>query len=144
MPCHTQNLTIALQNQPWYTRRRPSGFLTRSSDQSKSSPNQTIRRSISLSSSLLPTLCVRNVGNSYPTPFHCVYVVYIRVCIVQQFTVFTENFEKAGLFLSETCLLKLSNTNIVILCTILEESWDSRLQATSPKLENPTMACACK
>ena len=29
-------------------------------------------------------------------------------------------------------------------CTILERSQDSRLQATSPKLENPTMACACK
>ena len=29
-------------------------------------------------------------------------------------------------------------------CTILEGSWDSRLQATSPQLENPTMACVCK
>ena len=29
-------------------------------------------------------------------------------------------------------------------CTILEGSRDSRLQATSPQLENPAMACACK
>ena len=29
-------------------------------------------------------------------------------------------------------------------CTILEESRDSRPQATSPQLENPTIDCACK
>ena len=61
----------------------------------------------------------RNVGNSYPTPFLRVYVVYMRVYIVQQFTVFTENVEKASLFLSETCLHKLSNTNAVILYKIV-------------------------
>ena len=54
----TQNLTITLQNQPWYTRRRPSGFLTRSSNQSKSPQIKQIRRSIFLSSSLRPALCV--------------------------------------------------------------------------------------
>ena len=42
----------ALQSQ-WYT--RPSGFLTRSSNQSESSQVNQIRRSIFLSSSLLPS-----------------------------------------------------------------------------------------
>ena len=45
MPCYSQNLTIALQNQPLYTNSRLSGFLTRSSDQSKSPQIKQIRRS---------------------------------------------------------------------------------------------------
>ena len=135
MPCYTQNITIALQNHPWYTRRRPSGFLTRPCNQSKSSHIEQIRRSIFLSSSLLSALC-RNVGNSYPTPILRVYVVYMRVCIVQQFTVFTENVEKASPFLSETCLHRLSDTNVVIFanCTISEGSRDSRLPPHSSRI----------
>ena len=45
--------SIALQSQ-WYT--RPSGFLTRSFDRSESSQVKQIKRSIFLSSSLLPSL----------------------------------------------------------------------------------------
>ena len=56
-------VTIALQSE-WYT----SGFLTRSSDQSESFLVNQIRRSIFLSSSLLPSLCVRNVYKAYPKP----------------------------------------------------------------------------
>ena len=119
MPYYTQNRTNALQNQPRYTRRRPGGFLTRSSNQSKSPQIKQIIRSIFLSKFTSPCSMCRNVGNSYPTPFLCVYVVYMRVYIVQQFTVFTENIEKASLFLSETCLHKLSNTNVVILCKVV-------------------------
>ena len=60
---HTRETSIAIQSQ-WYT--RPSGFLTRSSDQSESSQVNQTRRSIFLSSYLLPSLCVRNVLASFP------------------------------------------------------------------------------
>ena len=99
--CYKQNLPIVLQNQSRYT--RSIGFFTRSSE-----VNQ-IRRSTFLSSSLLPALCVRNVGKTYPTamPLFHVNLVYMRLYIVQQFTIFTENVQKASLFLSETSLYKL-------------------------------------
>ena len=69
------------------------------------------------SSSLLPTLCVRNIGKAYPMsmPLFHVYLIYMHLYIVQQFIIFTENIEKASLFLSETFLHKLFNTNVVIL-----------------------------
>ena len=51
-------------NGQWYT----SGFLTRSSDQSERSLVNQIRRSIFLSSSLLPSLCVRNACKAHPRP----------------------------------------------------------------------------
>ena len=62
---------IALQNQPWYTRCRPSGFFTRSSNQSKSPQIKQIRRSIFLSSSLLLALCVEMLA----TPTICLFSV---------------------------------------------------------------------
>ena len=40
-------------------------------------------------------------------PLPHVYLVYMRLYIVQQFIISTENVEKASLFLSETSLLKL-------------------------------------
>ena len=43
---------------------------------------------------------------------------------VQQFIIFTENVDYASLFLSETCLHKLSNTNVVIFCKIVRYSKD--------------------
>ena len=52
------------------------------------------------------------------------YLSYMRLYSVQQFIVFTENVEKASLFLSEFCLHKLSNTNVVILYKILRYSRD--------------------
>ena len=48
-------------------------------------------------------------------PLFYVYLVYMRLYIVQQFIIFTENVEKASLFLSEISLYKLFNTNVVIL-----------------------------
>ena len=101
MPRYTQNLTIALQNQPWYTRCGPSEFLTRSSNQSKS-PQIKQRQKIHFSFQFTsPCSLCKNVGNSYPTPFLRVYVVYLRAYIVQQFTVFTENVEKACLYICQ-------------------------------------------
>ena len=55
---HTTLRSPCKTNHGIYTRRRPSGFLTRSSDQSESPQMKQIRRSIFLSSSLLPALCV--------------------------------------------------------------------------------------
>ena len=73
---------VSLQSQ-WYT----SGFLTRSSDQSGSSLVNQIRRSIFLSSSLLPSLCYemfarRTLGPGFSienvlklhAPLHCTAV----------------------------------------------------------------------
>ena len=48
-------------------------------------------------------------------PLSHVYLVYMRLYIVQQFIIFTENVEKASLFLSDISLYKLFNTNVVIL-----------------------------
>ena len=42
------------------------------------------------------------------------YLSYMRLYIVQQFLIFTENVENASLFWSETCLHKLSNTNVIL------------------------------
>ena len=42
------------------------------------------------------------------------YLGYMRLYIVQQFIIFTENVERVNLFLSETFLHKLLNTNVVI------------------------------
>ena len=70
----------------------------------------------------------------------------MRLYYVQQFIIFTENVEKASLFLSETSLYKLFNINVVILfCTKLYDiPRISGWQATFSQLENPAMACACK
>ena len=71
---HILQFTIALQSE-YYT----SGFLTRSSDESESSLVNQIRRSIFLSSSLLSSLCVRNVCEAYPTPgFSIEYVLKLH------------------------------------------------------------------
>ena len=48
-------------------------------------------------------------------PLLHVYLVYMHLYIVQQFIIFTEIVEKASLFLSETSLHRLFNTNVVIL-----------------------------
>ena len=133
MLCYTQNLPIALQNQPLYTRPRLSGFLTRSSDQSESSQVKQIGRSIFLPSSLLPALCVGNVGKAYPRPLLHVYLVHMHLYIVQQFIILSENVEKASPFLSGTSLHKLFNTNVIQNCTIFQRSRDSRLPLHSSR-----------
>ena len=46
-------------------------------------------------------------------PLFHVYLIYMRLYVVQQFIIFTGNVEKASLFLSETSLHKLFNTNVV-------------------------------
>ena len=48
-------------------------------------------------------------------PLFHVYLVYMRLYIVKQFLIFTENVEEASLLLSETSPHKLFNTNVVIL-----------------------------
>ena len=48
-------------------------------------------------------------------PLFHVYLVYMRLYIIQQFIIFIENVEKASLLLSETSLYKLFNTNVVVL-----------------------------
>ena len=48
-------------------------------------------------------------------PLLHVYLVYVRLYIVQQFIIFTESVEKASPFLSEISLYKLFNTNVVVL-----------------------------
>ena len=102
VPLYTQTLkfTIALQSE-WYT----SGFLTRSFDQSESSLVNQIRRSIFLSSSLLPSLCVRNVCKAYPRPGFSIENVlsYMRFYAIQQFIIFVRNVSSY-----------LSNTNVVL------------------------------
>ena len=67
---------------------------------------------------LFSLLCVGNVGNAYPItmPLLDVYLVYMRLNILQHFIIFTENVEKATLFLAETSLYKLFNTKFVVLC----------------------------
>ena len=80
-------------------------------------------------------------------PLFHVYLVCMRLYIVQQFITFTKNIEKASLFLSEASLHKLFNhfnTNVVILYKTYEIPRISRWQVTSPQLENPAMACPCK
>ena len=57
-----------------------------------------------------PTLC----PTLYPMPLFHLHLVHMRLYIEQQFIIFTENVEKAGLFLSETSFHKLFNTNVVI------------------------------
>ena len=60
-------------------------------------------------------------------PLLRVYLVYMCLYIVQQFIIFTENVEKASLFLTETSLYKLFNTNVVSTkCTTFQGSRDSR------------------
>ena len=48
----------------------------------------------------------------------------MRLYIVHQFIIFTENVENASIFLSGSCLHKLSNTNVVILYKIVRYSKD--------------------
>ena len=136
MPCYKQNLPIALQNQSWYT--RPSRFLTRSSDQSESPQVNQIRRSIFLSSSLLPALCLRNVGKAYPMamPLLRVYLFCMRLYIVQQFIIFMKTLRKQAYFCQKrffiSCSIKmlLSYTK----CTIFQGSQDSRLPPHSSRI----------
>ena len=109
----TEN-SIALQSQ-WYT--GSSEFLTRSSDQSDSSqsqPDQKIHFSFQFSSPF--SMCMKCwqglPGASSPSKM---YLSYMRLYLVQQFIIFTENVENASLFLSETCFHMLPSTNVVIL-----------------------------
>ena len=126
MPWYTQTFqfTIALQSK-WYT----SGFLTISSDQSESSLVSQIRRSIFLSSSLLPSLCVWNVCKVYPRPGFSI-----------------ENVLKLHMALHCTAVHNFCQKCVFIICPI--QMYDilriSGWQVASPQLENPAMAWACK
>ena len=75
-------------------------------------------------------------------PLFHVYLVYMRLFIVEQFIIFTENVEKASLLLSETSLSKLFNTNVVVLYKMYDIPVPriSGQQVTSPQLENTATA----
>ena len=103
--------SIALQSQ-WYT--RPSGFLTPTVWKFPSQPDQKIQPF--LFAVLFSLLCMYEVLASSPSKM---YLSYMRLNIVPQVIIFTENVENASLFLSETCLYKLSNTNVIILYKIV-------------------------
>ena len=60
-----------------------------------------------------------------PMPLLHVYLIYMRLYIVQQFIIFTENVEKASIFLSETFLYKLFNTNVAVLYKMYDIPWIS-------------------
>ena len=119
VPWYTQThqFTIALQSE-WYT----SGFLTRSSDQSESSIVNQIRSSIFLSSSLLPSLCVRNVARPTlgPASPSKMYLSGMRLYTVQQFIIFVRNVS-----------YNLSNTKVV-LYKIVRYSKDLRVAGCLP------------
>ena len=85
----TLQFTIALQSE-WYT----SGFLTRYSDQFESSLVKQIRRSIFLSSSLLPSLCVRNVSKAYLRPGFSIGTV-LKLRAPLQFIIFVRKMSSS-------------------------------------------------